>query len=207
MADAQPEKTLQPSEGRFNNPTPSARPFASLCAVRCNLCRDCPPAQPGPIRAGSLCSISMSLTRPFPRPAGRSFNRRDRFYESDEQARATDLSARDLSCQWQATFIYQAMLFAAQLTAIGRIPTRMLTTSQHGYARCINASSMPHDLFMLSKSPQDCPVKALPNTGWHPFMKATPARHTAAAPMLTRQVFPRYSSFSAHRMPARLHDR
>ena len=38
-------------------------------------------------------------------------------------------------------------------------------------------------------------MDALPNTGLHPFVKATPARYAAAAPKLTRQVFPRYSSF------------
>lgn len=38
-------------------------------------------------------------------------------------------------------------------------------------------------------------MDALSNTGLHPLMKATPARHAAAAPKLTRQVVPRYSSF------------
>jgi hypothetical protein len=87
------------------------------------------------------------------------------------------------------------MMFAAELAAIGRIPASMLTTSRCRYARCINASSIPHDLVVLSEAPQDCLVDALPNTGLHPLVKATPARHAAAAPKLTRQVFPSYSSF------------
>lgn len=104
------------------------------------------------------------------------------------------LSACDLSYQWQAQLIDMQMVFAAELAAIGRVPASMLTTSRCRYARCMNASSIPHDLVILSKAPQDCLVDALPNTGLHPFVKATPARHAATAPKLTRQVFPRYSS-------------
>lgn len=106
-----------------------------------------------------------------------------------------DLSACDLSYQWQAPLIDEQMVFAAKLAAIGRVPASMLTTSRCRCARCINASSIPHDLVILSKAPRECLVDALPNTGLHPLVKATPARHAAAAPKLTRQVFPRYSGF------------
>lgn len=79
----------------------------------------------------------------------------------------------------------------------------MLPTSRCRYARGINTSSIPHDLVILSKPAQDSLVDALPNTGLHPFVKATPAGHAAASPKVTRQVFPRYSVLRTNRKPMR----
>ncbi|NHZ96374.1 FMN reductase [Massilia sp. CCM 8734] len=47
---------------------------------------------------------------------------------------------------------------------------------------------MPHDLVIFSEPLQDRLVNAVPNTRLHRFVKATPARHAAPAPELTRQV-------------------
>ncbi|MCY0910394.1 hypothetical protein OTB17_01610 [Massilia sp. H27-R4] len=104
-----------------------------------------------------------------------------------------DLRACDLGYQRQSTLIYQYMVFAAELAAISRVSASMLATGRCRYAGCVNAGSIRHDLVILSELPQHRLVDALPHTCLHPFVKATPARHAAPAPELTRQVLPRYS--------------
>lgn len=86
------------------------------------------------------------------------------------------------------------MVFAAEFTAIGWVSARVLASSRCWYARSVNASSIPHDLVVLSKPSKNRLVDTLPNAGQHPFVKATPACHTTAAAEFARQVFPRYSS-------------
>ena len=86
------------------------------------------------------------------------------------------------------------MVFAAEFAAIGWISTRVLASSRCWYARSVNASPIPHDLVMLSEPSRNLLVEALPNAGSHPFVKASPACHTAAAAEFARQVLPRYSS-------------
>lgn len=46
---------------------------------------------------------------------------------------------------------------------------------------------------MLTEPAQHRLVNALPDAGLHPFMKAAPARHAAAATEFMRQVLPRCS--------------
>jgi hypothetical protein len=86
------------------------------------------------------------------------------------------------------------MVFAAELAAISWVWASMLATSRCWHAGSVDAGPIPDDLVMLTEPPQDGLVDALPDTGFHPFVKATPARHSAAAAKLARQVFPRYSS-------------
>lgn len=93
-------------------------------------------------------------------------------------------------------------MFPADLAAISRISARMLAISRCWRAGSVNAGSTPHDLVVLTKSPQDGLVDALPNTCLHPFLKTTPARHTAATAELAPQALSRYSG-SEHRRNSR----
>jgi hypothetical protein len=70
----------------------------------------------------------------------------------------------------------------------------MLATERCWHASSVNAGSIPHDLVVLAEPTQDRLMDTLPNACLHPFVKATPARHTATADELTRQILPRYSS-------------
>jgi hypothetical protein len=87
------------------------------------------------------------------------------------------------------------MVFAAELAAISRVSASMFATIRCWYAGSVDAGSVPHDLVVLTEAPQDGLVDALPNTCSHPFVKAMPASHgaAAAAAELTRQVLPGYS--------------
>jgi hypothetical protein len=86
------------------------------------------------------------------------------------------------------------MVFAAELATIGRVSARMLATRRSGHTGSVNASSIPHDLVVLTQLSEDCLVDALPNAGLHPFVKPTPTSHATAAAEFARQVFPRYPS-------------
>lgn len=86
------------------------------------------------------------------------------------------------------------MVFAAEFTAISWVSACVLASSGCWYARSVNASSIPHDLVVLSKPSKNRLVDTLPNAGQHPFVKATSACHATAAAEFARQVFPRYSS-------------
>ena len=103
------------------------------------------------------------------------------------------LRARDPGYKGQPALIHQKMVFAAELATIGWVPASMFTASRRRHTGSVNAGSIPHDLVMLTKAPQNRFMDTLPNAGLHPFVKATPARHAAAAAEFTRQIFPRYS--------------
>jgi len=70
----------------------------------------------------------------------------------------------------------------------------MLAPGGCRYACSVNTSSIPHDLIMLSEPSKNRLVGTLPNAGYHPFVKATPASHATAAAEFTRQIFPWYAS-------------
>jgi hypothetical protein len=86
------------------------------------------------------------------------------------------------------------MVFAAEFVPLSWVPTGMLATSRCWHAGSVDASSIPHDLVMLAKTPQHRLMDTLPNACLHLFMKATPARNAAAAAEFTRQIFPGHSS-------------
>jgi hypothetical protein len=86
------------------------------------------------------------------------------------------------------------MVFAAEFTAIRWVSARVLAFSRCWYARSVNASSIPHDLVVLSEQSKNRLVDTLPDAGSHPFMKATPACHATAAAEFTRQILSRYTS-------------
>jgi hypothetical protein len=86
------------------------------------------------------------------------------------------------------------VVFASEFAAIGGISACVLAAGRCRYARSVNASSIPHDLVVLSEPSQNRLVDTLPNAGSHPFVKATPACHATAAAEFARQVLPRYSS-------------
>jgi hypothetical protein len=90
--------------------------------------------------------------------------------------------------------IHQQMVFPAEFAAISWVPASMLATSQCWHACSVDTGSVPHDLVMLAKAPQHRLMDTLPNACLHPHVKATPARHAAAAGEFTRQIFPGYSS-------------
>ena len=104
------------------------------------------------------------------------------------------LGARDLSHQWKPTLIDQQVVFASKFAAIGWVSACVLAPGRCRYACSVNASSIPHDLVVLSEPSQNRLVDTLPNAGSHPFVKATPACHATAAAEFARQVLPRYSS-------------
>jgi hypothetical protein len=103
-------------------------------------------------------------------PGRRALYRWDGFYEWNKKTRVVHLGARDLRYQRQPTLIYEQMVFAAELTAIGRIAARMLPTPRRRHAGSVNASSIPHDLVVLAQPSKDCLVDSLPNASFHPFM-------------------------------------
>jgi hypothetical protein len=105
------------------------------------------------------------------------------------------LGARDLSHQWKPTLIDQQVVFASKFAAIGWVSACVLAPGRCRYACSVNASSIPHDLVVLSEPSKNRLVDTLPNSGTHPFVKATPACHATAAAEFARQVLPRYSSF------------
>jgi len=112
----------------------------------------------------------VQLTWTLTRPAAESLNRWDGFYEWNKKTRVVHLGARDLRYQRQPTLIYEQMVFAAELTAIGRIAARMLPTPRRRHAGSVNASSIPHDLVVLAQPSKDCLVDSLPNASFHPFV-------------------------------------
>jgi hypothetical protein len=57
------------------------------------------------------------------------------------------------------------MVFAAEFAAIGWISARVLASSRCWHARSVNASSIPHDLVVLSEPSKNRLVDALPNAG------------------------------------------
>jgi hypothetical protein len=86
------------------------------------------------------------------------------------------------------------MMFASEFAAIGWVSARVVASGRCRYAGSVNASSIPHDLVMLSEPSQNRLVDTLPNASKHPFVQATLACHAASAAEFARQVFPRYSS-------------
>lgn len=84
------------------------------------------------------------------------------------------------------------MVLAAELATISRASASMLANERCGHASSVNADSVPHDLVVLAEPTHDCLMDTLPNARMHPFVKATPALHAAAAAELTRQVRPGY---------------
>jgi hypothetical protein len=88
--------------------------------------------------------------------------------------------------------IREQMVFAAELATIGRVSARMFGTRRGGHTGSVNASAIPHDLFVLAQLSEDCLVDMLPNVGLHPFVKPTPTSHATAAAEFARQVFTRY---------------
>lgn len=89
--------------------------------------------------------------------------------------------------------IYNHMMFAAQFTPFSRVWACVLTSERRRYASSVNARSIPKDLVMFTEPGQDRFMNTLPTACLHPFVKATPACHAAAAAKLTRQILPRYS--------------
>jgi len=86
------------------------------------------------------------------------------------------------------------MVFAAELTMIGRVSARMLTTRRSEHTGSVDASSIPHDLVVLAQLSEERIVDALPDAGLHPLVKpTTPTGHATAAAEFARQVFPRYA--------------
>lgn len=73
------------------------------------------------------------------------------------------LRARDLGHQGKPTLIHQQMVFAAEFAAISWISARVLASSGCRYACSVNASSIPHDLVVLSEPSKNRLVDALPN--------------------------------------------
>jgi hypothetical protein len=95
------------------------------------------------------------------------------------------------------------MMFASEFAAIGWVLARVLVSGRCRYACSVNASSIPHNLVMLSKPSQNRLVDSLPNASKHPFVQAPPACHAAAPAEFARQVLPRYSSLEDKQDPRR----
>jgi hypothetical protein len=81
-----------------------------------------------------------------------------------------------------------------RVAAIGQISACVLAPGRCRYACSVNASSIPHNLVVLSEPSKNRFVDTLPNAGSHPFVKATPACHATAVAEFARQVLPQYSS-------------
>jgi len=79
----------------------------------------------------------------------------------------------------------------------------MLTSEKRRYASSVNARSVPQKLAVFAEPTQDCFINTLPKACLHPFVKATPARHAAAAAELTREILPRYPSPENEKVPVR----
>jgi hypothetical protein len=59
--------------------------------------------------------------------------------------------------------IHQQMVYAAEFAAISWILARVLASSRCWYACSVSASSIPHDLVVLSEPSKNRLVEALPN--------------------------------------------
>lgn len=97
------------------------------------------------------------------------------------------LCARDLGYQWKPTLIDQQVVFAAELATIGRVLTRMLAARGGTHTDSVNASSIPHDLVVLTQPLEDCLADALSNASFYPFAEPPPTSHATA----TAEAFPR----------------
>jgi len=75
------------------------------------------------------------------------------------------LGARDLSHQWKPTLIDQQMVFASEFAAIGWVSAYVVAPGRCRYACSVNASSIPHDLVVLSEPSKSRLVDTLPNAG------------------------------------------
>jgi len=74
--------------------------------------------------------------------------------------------ATDLGDQRQPTLIYKQMVFAAELATIGWVSARMLATRRGRHIDNVHASSIPHDLVVLTQQSEDCLVDARPGTSF-----------------------------------------
>ena len=83
------------------------------------------------------------------------------------------------------------MMFASEFAAIRWVSACVLATGVCRYACSVNASSIPHDLVVLSEPSQNRLADTLPNIGSHPFVKVMPACHATAAAESAWQVLPR----------------
>lgn len=75
------------------------------------------------------------------------------------------MGARRLSHQWRPTLIDQQIVFASEFAAIGWLSTCMLAAGRCRYACSVNASSIPHDLLVLSEPSKNRFVDTLPDAG------------------------------------------
>ena len=76
-----------------------------------------------------------------------------------------DLVARQLSHQRKPTLIDQQMVFASKFAAIGWVSACVLAPGRCRYACSVKASSIPHDLVVLSELSKNRFVDTLPNAG------------------------------------------
>ena len=64
-----------------------------------------------------------------------------------------DLSACDLSYQWQAPLIDKQMVFAAELAAISWVSGSVVATSRCWHASSVDTDSVSHDLSYVKRGP------------------------------------------------------
>lgn len=67
----------------------------------------------------------------------------------------------------------------------------MFASATCRYTGGIITRLIPHDLVVLPEPSQNRLVDMLPNAGWYPFVKATPACHATAAAEFVREVLRR----------------
>ena len=70
-----------------------------------------------------------------------------------------------LRYQWKPTLIDQQMVFVSEFAAIGWVSACVLASGRCRYACSVNASSIPHDLVVLSELSKNHLVDPLPNAG------------------------------------------
>jgi hypothetical protein len=165
VPDAQSAEAVEPTQGSLDDPTPPSKPFARLYTVARATSGDATTAQPSPMGSRSVRSVSMQFTWTFAGTASQPFYCRDRLYQRDEETRVVYLGTRHLSHQWKPTLIDQQMVFTSEFAAIGWVSACVLAPGRCRYACSVNASSIPHDLVVLSEPSKNRLVDTPPNAG------------------------------------------
>ena len=107
----------------------------------------------------------MQLAWTFAGTARQPFHCWDPLYQRDEETRVVYLGARDLSHQWKPTLIDQQMVLASEFAAISWVSAYVFAPGRCRYACSVNASSIPHDLVVLSKPSKNRLVDTRPYAG------------------------------------------
>jgi hypothetical protein len=110
MADPKSAKSVNPSKGSFDNPTPAAMPLTRLAAIPRDACGNALLTQPRTVCPRCIGTVGTECTWTLASSTWQSFNGGDCLNDWYEQSEIVNLGTRSLSYQQQAMSIDQDMV-------------------------------------------------------------------------------------------------